>query len=1164
MGKLSGGGFFAQKNKARQQAAAQAQQEAAAAQQQAGILADARVETPVEQLGTQQPVVQPQGTIDPTTIGPDPSELYPAQIRERAQPERVLEQTPTQQQYDVTRQPHIVQTPEGGVRRASPEERTELYGTQLEAEAAPRLPEYKSVFEGSTAGTDAEAIGKYLESAGAAFRFEDPDGPRLFTVPLHKGPDRDATPYERAIESDPQGYIRRVAPELQQILKREDKLNMLEDPRNPNSPIRKDAGQALGLAILIESRDRLNRQIDETDKPDNEKRYANAFDRQDIGPAIAKRLERLLYGSQDQSPDQDILGETSDFGYNYRLSPREQSILGQVGIQFFADSPHYDWFQSKTVKDPATGKEKITFELTEDGWRNSQKLYGGIKQQLKKLGHDRPVSLVKPAEGARLIGEGAYTQKETTSKVLKSKTPRTVVEAKNRLASVPHVVSPHKVLLLGSIFASGLVDPTSPMAKFAKLDQGYKDTKVKEILEVLEAKARKNEISLPQVAQSLGLDPQGITWRDVAELQANGILNQQQELRSIDFKDAVNRIGDVFYYGYTAINNSSRLMITNTELNYQANKNARFVVDGAAPTAVTKGGSNETGFLTVIGRALVPDADKIPLADIAPRMREIIKSGKYNNLARELYAFTEQNKGWFNQAAQAEGDAGLPPPLDVNGINDLFSEFDRDDVTWALDAVHELGKYLNASDGATFTTRVKAEADGKQNGAIILSEQMGEQGPLEKGGVLFPEDKVEIPQDLREYVWETGISEVVPTVIKEERRGAWGDIARVIADDKKLVKAATKLPVMTTIYGKEAKFHRDSVEKFVRENPKIVGQFAKGVDLRIEEATPIFISDMTDLLEHSIKNSLGDVIRHSDTMKRVGRAFNVANRIAEVDGANGWTLQAGGYRFVEDTKGPVQITAGPDVDRRYANIHTQRRVPSGVAAAGAKKKPGSPGEKTTPRSGSLLTNQLKVNGTQNIDATIAQETVNAIPQDAFVMQIYDAFIGDSKSYSNLVETANKKFDEVNDRFTLIKAEREAFNRLANDVKDIVAQKKKDGQMMDIGYDGDYPMMTEFFDRLQAVMNADLPPNEAKIKLKNRATIEKKAGALGYKYNQTSNNISPDNFLRLFNFIIGPELLDVRSGLDKLVMDVGPKRKANRQKRKAQYERLGIETGRQYG
>ena len=233
------------------------------------------------------------------------------------------------------------------------------------------------------------------------------------------------------------------------------------------------------------------------------------------------------------------------------------------------------------------------------------------------------------------------------------------------------MVSPHKVLLLGSIFASGLVDPTSPMAKFAKLDQGYKDTKVKEILEVLEAKARKNEISLPQVAQSLGLDPQGITWRDVAELQANGILNQQQELRSIDFKDAVNRIGDVFYYGYTAINNSSRLMITNTELNYQANKNARFVVDGAAPTAVTKGGSNETGFLTVIGRALVPDADKIPLADIAPRMREIIKSGKYNNLARELYAFTEQNKGWFNQAAQAEGDAGLPPPLDVNGINDL-------------------------------------------------------------------------------------------------------------------------------------------------------------------------------------------------------------------------------------------------------------------------------------------------------------------------------------------------------------------------------------------------------------------------------------------------------------------------------------------------------------
>ena len=102
-----------------------------------------------------------------------------------------------------------------------------------------------------------------------------------------------------------------------------------------------------------------------------------------------------------------------------------------------------------------------------------------------------------------------------------------------------------------------------------------------------------------------------------------------------------------------------------------------------------------------------------------------------------------------------------------------------------------------------------------------------------------------------------------------------------------------------------------------------------------------------------------------------------------------------------------------------------------------------------------------MNGTQNIDATIAQETVNAMPDDAFMMQIYDAFIGDSSSFRPLVKTANKKFIEVNRNYNMLREEANAFQSLKNHVKTIVAQHKKDGLKMDIGLSGQYPMMTGY-------------------------------------------------------------------------------------------------------
>ena len=1170
MGRLSGGGFFARQGRQQQQAAG-AQQE----QAQASFLADAAfdqaaIQTPVEQLQAEQPVLQtqqPQGVIDPATVGPDPSELYPAQLR--SQPEVI---GTSDQLAGLQQQEHLVQTPQG-LQPADPSQIQGLYQQQLQDEAGQRLaaiPDVEGQLKAVGAGTPEEAVGKFIESSAGAFRF-DAGNERLFGVAIQAKPDIDATPYERAISSDPQGYITRNAGAIQKIVKGNNKLNMLTDPRDPRSEVRPELGKAVGLSILTEVLDRAELQANESDKPVSQREFDNALDRQNIGPAVGKKTERLLYPTATQEgqtdPMADLFGETTDFGYNYRLDPKEQSILGQSSVQFFADSPHYNWLESKTLTDPATGKQKISYNLTEEGFKEATKLRRGMRSILGQGTHDRPVSLVKPDVGGRLRGEGAYTQKETTRKLLPSGTPKVVQDAKDRLSSVPHVVSPHKALIMGGIFAQGAIDPTSNIAKYAKQDTNYANTKANEISANLKEQEKKGFVTLQERALALGLDPNTANWQQVGQAEAGRILSLQQQSRQRNLDDAVARLGDVFYYGYTAVNNSSRLMISNTELNYQANKHARFMVDGATPEAVTKGSGSkqETGFLTVVGRSLIKGADKMPRDQIRSEMRAAIKNGTFNNAANDIVNYTQSNIGWLTQAKGAidQGQEVPPaPPFTSPAIEQVFAEYDRDEVPWAIDALHELGRYNNLSDGATFTTRVKAEADGIQKGAVIQGYQMGEADILQRGGVLFEGDKVEIPQDLREHVWETS-KNVVLSKMPEERRQVWTDTVNLIQDRGK-IKAATKIPMMTTIYGKESRFHRDTAEQFAKDNPDILLEFSQGTDLEAAEAREVFVSDMTNLLQFSLDEALGGVLEHSNILKRVGRAFNIANRIAEVEGANGWTIQAGGWEMVDDPEGLTRVPAGPGTDRKYAEIATKKRVPSAAAAASPKAKPGQPGVKTTPRPGSKLTNQLKVNGTQNIDATVAQETINAIPQNDYVMQIYDAFIGDSNSYIDLVDTANKKFDEVNNRFSMLKAERDAFQKLNNDVVKRVADAKKNKEKIDIGHDGDFPLMTYFFDNLQTIINADLNGNEARVKLKNYNNLKYKAQALGYKFEAPMNEIDPDNFLKLYRFAIGPELLDVDNQLSQLIRDVGTKRKAIRQKKQDQRKRLGIETGLQYG
>ena len=831
----------------------------------------------------------------------------------------------------------------------------------------------------------------------------------------------------------------------------------------------------------------------------------------------------------------------------------------------------FPWLESRTIEYSDGTGNKITYDITEDGFTEAYKIKRGFENLVGKFKNDRPVSLVKPAPGGRLRGEAAYTQRETTRSLSKKTTPKVVQDAKNKLSAVAHVASPHKVALLAGIFSAGVADRGSWQAKFLKQGNKHLDAKVNEIVKELTALQEKGLYNLQEDAASRGIPTEQASIPVMARIHAEQRLATANEGKLRSLYDGVSRQGDVFYYGYTAIDNSSRLLISNTELNYQLDKLSRFMVDGAKPVGVKKGSGdpNEIGFLTVIGRSLIEGADKMPREEIVRRTREAIKSGEWDRPAADLLAYTQANTGWIGQAnnalpnvEQSLSEIPLPDPLTSPALQEFFANADRDDIPWMLDALHEVARYKNASDGTTLLTRVKAEADGIQNGAVIQGYQMGEEGILEKGGILYEGDQAIIGEDLRSYVWgQFGNTIESSGVIPQERRVAWHNLLGSMKKNGK-VKEAIKIPMMTTIYGKEAKFHRDHVEKFVRENPEIVEEYAGAMDLDFEEATTEFTKEMSGVIEDGLNNALQGVLEHSNIMKRVGRAFNIVNRIATVRGANEWLVQSGGWD-IQDVD-PIPISLGTALGSRQIYVTAKPRTVSAVAAASPKDIAGRPGEKTAPGSGSKLRNQLKVNGTQNIDATIAQETVNAMPNDAFMMQIYDAFIGDSASFRPLVKTANQKFIEVNRKYNMLREEANAFKALKNHVNTIVAQHKKDGLKMDIGLSGKYPMMTEFFDKFSGTVSADLTEAQSAVVRSGMSRIRTSALQMGWKKNAESNLVDPDKFQQMFNLVIGPEVLNVDNELSKLLSKVGARRKAIRNREREQEERFGEDHVLQYG
>ena len=62
---------------------------------------------------------------------------------------------------------------------------------------------------------------------------------------------------------------------------------------------------------------------------------------------------------------------------------------------------------------------KNSFRTTRTGDRKLAQIRRAARKALGMTGHDRPVSLV-PTDKGKLIGEGAYTQKDITAQVEKN------------------------------------------------------------------------------------------------------------------------------------------------------------------------------------------------------------------------------------------------------------------------------------------------------------------------------------------------------------------------------------------------------------------------------------------------------------------------------------------------------------------------------------------------------------------------------------------------------------------------------------------------------------------------------------------------------------------------------------------------------------------------
>jgi len=1200
---------------------------------------------PVEEL--QSRMAQPSQAIEPQGFrGTAPENMAPAELQPYTEiaptPEQVAEAT-QDPMYEYVQQGSRPDPAVDRVRELTPSQKGERFVATLEEQAMPRgviSDEESSVFAQAVdpavddalreEGLHENSMMKFsamLDSGANSFDFTSTQSNLFGTKIDLDNVDQDI------LSSDPQRIIFENSDALNFIMRNDTKLNLSEDPTDPNSKIRKEAGRAAIMATILALSNKMSLQSSETDEEASKKQHASALNRNILGPEVGRMMERFLFPTQMDDPAELFKGVSEGYGYQSRMTPEEQSLLGQAVLQGFADSKIFDFVQGKEVTD-AEGRKTMTFVTTREGDRKIRALRRGIRRALGiAQTKDRPVSLTRTDQG-RLRGEGASTQKRITAAPEKNFLTKEVQDAIDALSSVQHTVPSHATTLFAGVLSGGLKNRNSVFARIAKQDEKYLNNKRQSLYNDFLYKYAKGRIQPSDVGADVNeFLQQGQTeeeaiksaFFDAANRQAVSIQRDHLLERSDTLKDGVNRSNVPFYYGYSVINNSSRMMITNDELNYQSDKLARFLVAGGMPSLFTvspKGGlvaldkaikdsqsdkplKGESGFFRVLARSLILDADKLSSTDQLKALKDELSqpNSAIRMLAMEVYNYREKNKQYNDLAkAAVQNNTAVPQPepfIPSEGLENFLSQHEENDTFYfALDALHELVAYDVVAKQARannkpmkFATRVKAEVDGNSNGAVIQGYQMGVKNILERGGVLYQNEEA-VEGDLREQVFR-----IMADNDKLKKDEYWTEIFRIIGNDPRKIKKLMKVPIMTSIYGKDPAFHKDTAKKFIDDNPKLFeGLMANGI-LSYEGT----INRLGEHLEQGLLVGLGGALEHSMLVKRAGRIFNFADEMMNIVGANGFVVQAGGVeylpvdprvafpqgqqKFAPYSDNTARVTYGEALKaergfrgRQVADIQVTKAVAS--PSARAKRRYVGEGDYSKPDLGSKLRNQAAVNLTQNIDATVAQRTVTRVINAAVtptVMQVYDAFMGDANSFDTLAKTANDVFEEVNSDdpkkgFNMLEAEYSAFKDLLKTMQLRIDNAKASGDTFNIGVNGKYKILSDLLSigpnggtRMGAIINRDMPDGDPNGDPKERRRAKAKdeamkaingirAEAIKYGYFPGKENVplTADQFQSLFFKVIN--IMNVDNEFKEMISEVNARRKeiARERKRKEQY------------
>ena len=1193
-------------------------------------------QTPSEDL--QSRMAQPSSAISPEGfVGTAPENMAPSELsldRNIAPtPEQIAEAT-AEPMFEFDQQGSRPDPTTDRIRQLSPNQQGQRFVQSLEEQAMP-----SGVISDEDVGAFVEDVEQYMKEEGA-----HDDGMMKFSAIMEGASNSfdfnnssanlfgykiDLTNTDQELlTSDPQKIIFDNSNALNFIMRNDLKLNLSTDPTDPNAPIKKEAGRAAAMATILALSNKMMLQNAEIDEEQNKKQHASGLNRNILGPEVGRMFERFLYPSQMDNPADAFTGVSSGYGYKSRLTPEEQSLLGQAILQGFADSKLFDFIQAKEVKD-LDGKKVMTFLTTREGDRKMGAMRRGIRRALGLAQtKDRPVSLTQTDRG-RMRGEAASTQKQITAAPEKNIVTPKVQEAIDALSTVQHTVSSHATTLYAGLLSGGLKNRKGVFAKISKQDEKYFVNKRQSLLNDYLYKNAKQGLQPEDVGGDRGKYlQQGMSEQDaireaffeVANAQAMQIQRNHLAERSETLSDGINRVNVPFYYGYTVINNSSRMMITNDELNYQSDKVARFLVSGGMPALFTispKGGldaldkaiskakkgevlKGEAGFFRVLARSLVLEADKMPVEEQLQTLRDELANpnSAIRKHAAEVYNYTQRNKAYTDAAKAAiQNKQRVPQPeafIPSDGLESFLSSHEENDTFYfALDALHELGAYdvmakkaIQSGSPVKFASRVKAEVDGNSNGAVIQGYQMGVKNILERGGVLFLGEG-EQEGDLREQVFR-----IMADNDKFEKDEYFTEVFRIIGNDPRKIKKLMKTPIMTSIYGKDPAFHQDTAKKFIDENPELFEGMMSSGFLSYEGT----IKKLGEHLEQGLTLGLGGALEHARLIKRAGRIFNFADEMMNFEGANGYLVQAGGIEYLpvdpriafpqggqefkegQENTARVRFGSGLRSERGFKGrtvADIQVTKPVAAPSAAAKRRYVGEGEYSNPDPGSKLRNQAAVNLTQNIDATIAQETVTKVIKNntmPTVMQVYDAFMGDANSFDTLARTANDVFEDVNTRYEMLEFEYKAYKELLSLMKDRIDNAKVSGETFDIGTQGKYKLIADFLSigqngktRMGSIINRDMPDGDPKGSPKEQRRAKAKDDAMGsirnfreeaqrYGYFPGKENvpISAAQFESLFNQIV--KIMNVGPEFDEMIVEVKKARNEIKQlkKKKGQY------------